>query len=246
MEDVKEEVMEETGEETPYLDTWKTREEAEKGLANLKSTLDKQGNELGSLRKQMEFSQQMLNDMRQPKSEPPQAPNYDKEISAIHKEMAALDPVEDGYQENFLTLLNKAENLTRQQTLEAAAQKFKQELDERDIKAAHSSFYEQNPDFNTPEMQVRIQEYLAKDKTGMSDPLVAYREIQRDDIAAIKAQLEADNAELKRLLDLKKGEAETGKVVTKGQSPQQKTKQPKATGADLDRGMQEVLNRLRE
>ena len=92
---------------------------------------------------------------------------------------------------------------------------------------------------------MRIQERLANDQTGMSDPMVAYREIQRDDIAARATELEEENAEIKRLLELKKGEESTGKVVTKGQSPQQKTKQPKATGADLDKGMQEALNALK-
>jgi len=74
---------------------------------------------------------------------------------------------------------------------------------------------------------------------------VAYRESQRDDAAQAAAGLEEENVELKRLLDLKKGEEETGKVVTKTGSLQQKTKLPKTTGADLDNGMQEALNALR-
>lgn len=250
MEDVKDAgenmEQEEVVEETPYLGTWKSKEEAEKGLENLQATLDRQGNELGMMRKQFEVSQQALNESRKPKEPEPQPTNYDKEIANIHKQMAALDPVEEGYQAQFLELLNKAEGLTAEKAVSTAAARFKEELDERDIKAAHSSFYDQNPDFNSPEMQARINEYLAKDRTGMSDPLVAYREIQRDDAVAAKAALEAETAELKRLLELKKGEEQVGKVITKGQSSQQKTKQPKVTGADLDKGMLEAVSRAKE
>lgn len=80
----------------------------------------------------------------------------------------------------------------------------------------------------------------------MGDTLTAYREIQRDDALAAAKTLTDENAEIKRLLDLKKGEESTGKVVTKGQSPQQSViKQPKATGAALTQGMHEALNKFR-
>lgn len=245
-------ITEDTGKEVepaePYLGTYKDKAAAEEGLANLQAKLTEQGKELGTLRKQGEFYQQTLTSLQKaPTQAKAEAPNYAKEIAAINKQIATLDPVEDpDYQTKLVDFIGQSNALASQQTLEAASQKFKQELDERDIKTAHSTFFEQNPDYNDPDMQMRIREYLAKDKTGMSDELVAYREIQRDDASAAKAQFEAENAELKRLLELKKGEEQTGKVVTKGQSPQQKTKQPKAVGADLDRGMQEALNRSRE
>ena len=145
----------------------------------------------------------------------------------------------------MLAYSDKLEAITVQETLDAAKEVFTKELDDRDTKATHNAFYRENPDFNTPEMQMRVKEYIAKDTTGMSDPLVAYREIQRDD-AAIKAQqLEEENVELKRLMELAKGADETGKVITKGQAPSQTTKPPKATGADLDQGMQGALDALK-
>jgi hypothetical protein len=238
----------------PFLGTWKTKEAAEEGLSNLQKILDSQGNELGTLRKQTEFFQRQLEGLQQtqakPKPEAPKGPDYGQELKAVQKEKASLDPDEPGYQAAMAKLDAKALSLVREQTkqevLLAAQAEFKNALDERDIQSMHKDFYRQNPDFSTPDMQMRIQEYLANDQTGMSDPMVAYREIQRDDALAERARLEQENAEIKRLLDLKKGEELTGKVVTKGQSPaQQQTKQPKATGADLDRGMMEALQRAK-
>ena len=170
-------------------------------------------------------------------------------MKAIQKEMSSLDPDDPTYQKDLGKLVIASNQIAAQQAtqnaLSAAQEEFTKALDERDIQSMQKDFYRDNEDFNTPDMQMRIQERLANDQTGMSDPMVAYREIQRDDIAARATELEEENAEIKRLLELKKGEESTGKVVTKGQSPQQKTKQPKATGADLDKGMQEALNALK-
>lgn len=242
----------------PYLGSWKTKEAAEEGVGNLQRLLDSQGNELGTLRKQSEFLQRTIDDMKSEQAKAhvktPEAPNFSQELKAVQKEIAALDLEELGYQEYQTTmgrLIAKSNELSArdatQKALDAAQIEFKKALDERDTQAAHKEFYRDNSDFSTPEMQERIQEQLSKDTTGMSDPMVAYREIQRDDALAAKAQLENENAELKRLLELKKGEEDTGKVVTKGQGThKQKTKQTKATGADLDAGMQEALDKLRE
>lgn len=246
-EKVKEEEQEKEQEkQEPFLGTWKTKEVAEEGLSNLQATLDRQGAELGALRKQVEVDQQLMGNMNQKPAEPTkQAVDYSKDKAAIKKEMAALDPADEDYQGTLLDLMSRSEALTakevHEKTLDAATKAFKQELDDRDVKATHNSFYEKNPDFNTPDMQARIQDYLSRDTTGMSDPLVAYREIQRDDAAEAKTILAKENEELKRLLDLKKGEEETGKVVTKGQSPAQQKNKVKATGADLDKGMLDAL-----
>lgn len=236
----------------PYLGTWKTREAAEEGLKNLTNKLDAQGNELGTLRKQNEFFMNQQNSQGQPAKAEPEAqkgPDFGAELKAVQAEMGKLDPDAPDYQKSLGKLVIKSNQIAAKQAtqdaLTAAQQEFKSVLDERDMAAMHKDFYRENPEFNTPEMQMRIQEYLTNDRTGMSDPMVAYREIQRDDIAAKAAELEAENAEIKRLLELKEGEAATGKVVTKGQSTQQKTKLPKATGADLDRGMMEALQKAK-
>jgi len=130
-------------------------------------------------------------------------------------------------------------------TLAAATEAFRSELDNRDIRSAHQSFDESNPDFRTPEMQQRIKEYIANDKTGMSDALVAYREIQRDDVASKAKELSDQNEELMKRLNLKKGTDETGTVILKSQGTQSQTTQTKTTGAARNAGMQAALDKMR-
>lgn len=233
-----------------YLGNWQTKEAAEEGLQNMQSKMDLQGNELGALRKQVELSQQLLDEARNQPLPEPSAPatNYDQELKAVQAEMANLDPADESYQADMVTLINKSNTISRQfqheETLAKASEAFKQELNDRDIRSTHDAFYKENPDFNTPEMQMRIKEYIAKDTSGMSDSLVAYREIQRDNAVIAAKALEDENAELKRLVELAKGTDSTGKVITQGQPPPQ-AKQPKTTGVDRDKGMQEALNALR-
>jgi hypothetical protein len=237
-----------------YLGSWKTKEAAEEGLANMKALVDSQGNEVGALRKQMEMTQQTLESLKTQATEKAtpkvETPDYSAEAEAIQGEMAKLDPDDDDYHRNLTVLITKSNNLAakiaKEEALAAATAAFKEELNERDIKTTHSTFYKENPDFNTPEMQLRIKEYIAKDTTGMSDPLVAYREIQRDMVAEAAAELEKENIELKRIVELAKGTDSTGRVITKTGQTTPTQKQPKAVGADLDRGMQERLAALRE
>ena len=233
-----------------YLGSWKTKTDAEEGLANMQSMVDNQGNEVGTLRKQVAFGEQAIEELRN-KPAPEQkvdAPDYTKEMGDIQGEIAKLDPDDDGYHKTLMGLMNKSNALTakitKEETLSAATAAFKEELNDRDVKATHSAFYKENKDFNTPEMQMQIKEYLANDTTGMSDPLVAYREIQRDAAVEAAKVLETENVELKRIVELAKGTDTTGKVITKSQIPPQQ-KQPKAIGADLDKGMQGALDSLR-
>jgi len=245
-----------------FLADWKTEEAAVEGLANLQGKLGSQGNEVSLLKKQTELLQSTIEGLKtqtnkpeaETKKEIPKGPDYAKEITVIQDKISKLDPDEPGYQKELGKLIATSNSITAKQAsaegartaLDAAQAQFKEALDERDIQAMHKDFYRENEDFNTPEMKVRIQERLANDMTGMSDPMVAYREIQRDDAVEAARVAEEENVELKRLLDLKKGEEETGKVVTKGQSPaQQKTKTKKTTGAERDAGMQAALDVLR-
>ena len=163
--------------------------------------------------------------------------------------MAKLDSADENYNKDMLSLMNKSNTLSRkaqhEETMAAATSAFKKELDERDTKSTHNAFYRDNPDFNTPEMQMQIKEQLANDQTGMSDPLVAYREIQRDVAMGKATQLEEENAELKRLANVSEGAQKTGKVVvTDGQSATP-TPQPKLSGADLDKAMLDALQNVK-
>lgn len=231
-----------------FIGTFKDKEAAEQGWANLETKLNEQGTELGGLRKQVEFAHQVIDDMKA-KPAPavkPEVPTYDKEIATVQKEMAELDLEDRDYNENLLAGMNKLNALSRkaqhEETMVAATSAFKKELDDRDVKSTHNAFYRDNPDFNTPEMQMQIKERLANDQTGMSDDLVAYREIQRDAATEKATQLEEENAELKRLANVSEGTNKTGKVVvTDGQAAAPKS-QTKLTGADLDKAMLDALH----
>ena len=222
-----------------------------KGHTELKGLADRHANELGTVRKEKEAilgqAATLAEALKaaQPKAAPVAGKDYDAEIGAVQKELLNLDPMSDDYQKKLTELVAKSNKLTaisqHEKTLNAAGEMMKKELSDRDQKAQVKAFHDANPTFNTPEMQARIKEYIGNDKTGMSDPLVAFREIQRDDIAAQAKQLADQNAEMKRVLELAKGKDETGKVIVKGQSPQQVTKQTKLTGKDLDAGMAAAL-----
>jgi len=231
---------------TPF----KSVEELAKGWNEASRKIGEQGNELGVYKKQAETLTETLRTVagtKATKSEEtaPAAVDYAGQREAIEKEIAGLDPVADDYQKSLAKLIRKSNQLTAEEqherTLNAASSVFKKELDERDSKSQRQAFYDANPTFNTPEMQARIRDYLAKDRTGMSDPLVAFREIQRDDADSEAQRIAAENAELKKRLELAEGKNNTGKVITKGQSPGQVTKPAKVTGAALDEGMRAAL-----
>lgn len=224
-----------------------------KGHGELKGKLDSQGNELGALRKFAETVEPIvkgaLNKKEAPAAAAPAGPDYDTQIAEVQSQIQALDPMADNYQKTLADLVAKSNLLVakaqHEKTLNAAGEMFKKELSERDSKAAKDAFLRDNPSFSTPEMQARINDFLAKDRTGMEDPFSAFRKIQADDAQIEADRLAAENAEMKKVLELAKGKETTGKVVVKGQTPTQPTKQPKATGKDLDAGMAAVLANMR-
>lgn len=222
---------------TPF----KSGEEAAKGYLNLKALHDAQANELGTLRKFAEtvapIVQQHMSKTEAPAAAP-KAPDYETEIMGVQQKIQELDPMADNYQKELAALLATSNKLVakaqHEKTLSTAQELFKKELSERDARAARTEFNKNNPSFSAPEMQLRIKDFLANDKTGMHDPMSAYFQIQKDDLAA-------ENAEMKKTLELVKGKENTGKVVVKGQAGQPPTKPQKATGADLDARMAAAL-----
>lgn len=252
-----EEKLEEKSDE-PYLGSWKTKEDAAEGLKNLQTKLSEQGSEAGILKGQFDESQAAMQGLQERLQLAEQAnKQYASEAEtrgavseqdAITKQINALDPVDEGYSAKLMTLIGKSNALAakgqHEQTLNAATSAFKKELDDRDIRSAHQSFNEANPEFSTPEMQTRIKEYIAKDKTGMSDSLVAFREIQRDDAAVKLQELTQQNTELMERLKLKQGTDETGKVIIESQGNQDTKPQPKTKGADRNKGMMDILGKM--
>lgn len=247
------------GTDENFLSSWKTKEDAEEGLKNLQGKLSDQGNETGQLRKQVEDGEARLGEMQatidagnkasEQKVSDEEAEGVQREQAKIDKEIKDLDPVDEGYTPKLTALIRKSNALAAKgqhdKTLTAATTAFRAELDERDIRSAHQSFDDANTDFRTPEMQARIKEYIANDKTGMSDALVAYREIQRDDLASDNKNLSEQNEELMKRLNLKKGTDETGTVILKSQGNQDPQPQTKTTGAARNAGMQAVLDKQR-
>ncbi|OEU65997.1 MAG: hypothetical protein BA863_03620 [Desulfovibrio sp. S3730MH75] len=248
------------GEEKNYLGTWKTEEDAVEGLKNLQGKLSEQGSETGTLRKQVEDGQLLMEEMQtqlqaaesagEKKASDREAEGVASEQAKINKAIADLDPVDEGYSAKLTSLIGKSNKLAARgqhdRTLAAATEAFKKELDDRDVKSAHKSFNDANADFKTPEMQSRIREYMGKDTTGMSDPLVAFREIQRDDAMTESKRLTDENAELTERLNLKEGAGKTGTVITKAQGTSEPGKtQPKTHGAERNQGMMDVLSKMK-
>jgi len=246
--------------ESNFLGSWKTKEDAEEGLSNLQGKLSEQGSEVGTLRKQNDDNTVRMDEMQatidagtkagEQEAQDKEAEGIASERAKISKQIEDLDPVDEGYTKKLTTLIGRSNTLTAQgqhkKTLEAATAVFTEELNNRDVSSAHQNFDGANPDFRTPEMQTRIRERIAADTTGMTDALVAYREIQRDDAAAKNTELTTQNSELMKRLNLKKGTDETGTVILKDQGgldPQPKTK---TIGADRNKGMQDALNKLKE
>ncbi len=228
---------------------WKTKEEAAKGIANQKELIDRQGNELGQLRQQMQETQQTVEKMQNQQTEAQKAESqtdYDAELSSIYEQMEQLDDMDDNYKKDMMALTKQANELSRKVAEERAANKaaeqFQKTLQERDEQQAYQQFYEQNPDFTDPQMQQRVQDFLSKDKTGLEDPMTAFRGVKLDDAMARVADLEKELAEKNRLLGVKEGEEVTKSVTTKGQNQTEaaQTQQPKLSGADLDAAMLEA------
>lgn len=211
--------------------------------SNLEKKLGEQGSELGTLRKVVEsFAAQKATPAEPAK---PAGPDYDAQIAEVEMQLENIDPMADDFPKKQRGLISKLTKLTalsqHEKTLNAAGELMKKELSDRDAKAQTEAFHKANPEFNTPEMQARIKDFIAADKTGMHDPLSAFYQIQRDDLSAQSQELAAQNAEMKRVLDLAKGKDETGKVIVKGQSPAAVTKPGKVTGKDLDAQMMAAL-----
>lgn len=228
--------------------TYKTPEEAAKGYQELKALADRQGNELGMTRKMLESLMAKGNQPQQAvKPETPQGPDYDAELTAIDQAIEKLDVDEPGYAKQLSALNRKSREIVKAQVANALTSKFEETLTQYDQKSqskqAQMEWHKANPDFETPEMQMAIQEHMGRDRYGIMDPYMAYREIQLQQEAARAKQLAAENEDYRTRLKLKSGEAEVGKVVTKtgGGVGTPSKPQKGITGEALDAGMAEAF-----
>ncbi|MCG6534085.1 MAG: hypothetical protein L7F78_05215, partial [Syntrophales bacterium LBB04] len=228
-----------TDERTPVIPgtTWYTPEDAAKGFNELKSLVDRQGNELGMTRKQLEQSQKLIEQIASAKNqatkasetEKPKGPDYDAELAKIDQAIEKLDVDDPGYSKELAKLNRQARTLTAKQiesqTAEKLMSQFETTLSKRDEALSRQKWLEENPDFNTPEMQSMIQQRMASDRTGFVDPVLAYREIQAKAAQDQLKQEQATRAELENRLKLKDGVTSTSTVISKAQSLQTKTNQ---------------------
>jgi hypothetical protein len=246
--------------ETPDLGIggtgFKSPEELASGYQSLMKKLGEQGNELGSLRKEKEtlggHAETLASILKEQltKSQAVVEPktNYDAELSTVEQEIQKLDPMTADYSRSLSALVSKSNRLSalaqHEKTLAEAGNLMKKELSDRDVKSSQKAFHDENPTFNTPEMQAKIKEYIAKDKTAMHDPLSAFFQIQRDEVSSQASQLAKENEDMRKLLELNKGKEEAGKVVVKSQGTAPAVKPGKVTGKDLDAGMMARLQAL--
>ena len=236
-----------------YLGNWKDKDAAEAGLASMQGKMDEIGTEVGTLRQQSAKDAGIIETLQKqgekiPEVAPTEKPDLSKELKEVQTELLALDTADENYSANMVALINQQNALIGQQntlsaqiqhekTLEVATKRFTEELSKRDANQTTQEFKKDNPEFETPEMQAKIQEYIAADTTGMVDSLVAFREIQRDAATQQVQGLTEENEKLKNLANLKQGTDETGNVYTgSGQSPAKQTKKT-MTDAERDEAM---------
>lgn len=247
---------------------FKSPEELAAAYQSLEKKLGEQGNELGQARKdhttakgQVDMLTKLLNEnMGKGNADTTAATkptvDYDGQMNEVKKQLSELDPMSEGFGKTQTKLITKLTSLAQAKQHEitltaatsSASELLKKELSDRDAKAAKEAFLTQNPTFQTPEMQARIQDFMANDRTGMHDPMSAFFQIQRDDLAVKADQISKENEEMKKVLDLSKGKtvADQAKVVVKGQTTTgQQTNQPKVTGKARDEGMAQILANLR-
>lgn len=239
--------------------SYKTWDEFAKGHGELKTKLDSQGNELGQLRGQAQTLAESLKEAltkgaATPPATPPadgdKAAEYETKAAGIQAEIEKLDPMDDKFSSKQAKLISDLTKFTamaqHEKTLGAAKGFFKEELTKRDTGAAQQKFLDANPSYNTPEMQTRIKEFMATDRTGMHDPMSAFFALQAADIAQTNIATAQENAELKKLLELKKGEEKVGKVYVPGQPPgPPPPPKDRLTGKDADAGAYAALSKLR-
>lgn len=227
-----------------------------KGHTELKGAFDKQGNELGQVRGQAQALAESLKEAISKGVAPKgtatpddKVSEYDAKIAEIETQISKLDPMDDNVMEKQAKLyreMNKYTALSQhEKTLGAAKGFLKEELAARDSAASQQKFLDENKDFNTPEMQTRIKDFRAQDRTGMHDNMSAYFAIKAADAAQIATAATTERDQIKEILKLQHGKDSTGKVIPKGQSPGTVTNPQRVTGEEADAGAKAALAAVR-
>ncbi len=182
------ETVVETVEDVTYGDgRYKSLGEFEKGHSELKSTLGKQGTELGNLKGQNELlskqlldAQQMVEKNKQPAVAPEEAPDYDSMVAEVTKAY-------DNGDIDFAEALSKSNAIVAQRVNSTATEamntmrdgilnEFQTELSNRDQQVIVDQFNKDNPDFLPLQESGAFEELKAANP--MWDDLNAYQHIQ--------------------------------------------------------------------
>jgi len=235
---------------------YKSVAELIKGHMELKGAFDKQGNELGQVRGQAQMLAESLKealtkgDTTKGTVEPAdKASEYEAKIADIETQISKLDPMDENVMEKQAKLYREMNKYTalaqHEKTLGAAKGFLKEELASRDSATAQQKFLDDNKDFNTPEMQTRIKNFRAQDRTGMHDNMSAYFAIKAADAAELATAATTERDQIKEILKLQHGKDSTGKVIPKGQSPGTVTNPQRVTGEEADAGAKAALAAVR-
>jgi len=246
---------------------YKSVQDLIRGHGELKNRFDAQGNELGQVRGRAQSLAEAMREMTQnggrqedqtrtameaqadaPESRSGRVSEYGAMACDIQAKLESLDPRDSQFaasQANLIRELTKYTALAQhEKTLAAAGSAFQQELSEREAAKAREQFLAENPGFAEPEMQRRIGDFLANDSAGLHDEISAFFKMQAGDSVAELNSAAAENAEMRKILELQHGKDSTGRVMTGGLAPQPVPKTT-STGKDLNRGMADVLRKMR-
>jgi len=230
--------------------TYKTIEEAAKGISELKAFNDKQGNELGTTKAQLEQANQSIAAMSPSAKAEAEAkaaekaaatPDYEGQLAEIDTAIEKLDVDDPTYTKDVNALNRQARTIEREraktETQVAMNSQFEKHLKSQNAATSETNWRAANPAFDAPEMQEAINQHMANDTFGIQDPVLAYREIQLAEAQKQSAALAEQNEEFRVRLKLKSGEEKVGVVTTENGGTPAVTKPAKVTGEELDAGM---------
>lgn len=211
------------GKSDPYLGSWKTKDDASKGLQELQKKLDSQGTEVGSLRKQNRELFDAFRDVQKTqasagvKDSDPKSTSGD-DLQGVLAEYGKLDFVEDAdASKKGAALMQQAIGLTakmvKEDTLSEAGAQVQDLLQEKDANVMMNKFYEANPEFSGLQEEGAFQ--ALKDSNPLHDDFSAYYEHQAQESASKISELEAALEEAKNVANLAGGDDRTSKVFSK-------------------------------
>ena len=191
-----------------------TKGVSDKSYEELKKLFDRQANELGMLRKEIQGTRQP--DPR--RSDAPKPPQTSDELGKVMEEYGALDFYNDeSASKKGASLMKKAIGLTakmvKEETLREADGAVRGILQEKDWDSMKNKFLESNPDFTDLQAQGVFQ--AMKGKNPLHDDFSAYHAHKAESAMAKVEELTKALEEAKKVANLAGGDHGTSKVLTK-------------------------------